>query len=781
MGRATPILTNQTAGEMTPLLAGRVDLAKYHNSGEIVRNFLIRTQGPLNFRPGTEFIAGAKHDDKRCRLIDFQFSTTQSYILEFGHEYIRFYMNKGQILDGPAPYEIVSPYQEADLRGLAVIQSADVMYICHPNHAVRQLSRTGHTAWILTEFAMVDGPYLEANAAGSTITPSAATGNITLTVSALLGGEKVGNGDFADASIWTFGAGWAHDAVGLEADHTPGDTAALEQNISAVAGRKYRLTYAVANRSAGSVTPQLGGVNGVTRSANGTYTEDIIASTTGNLKFTPTIDFDGSIDTVSVKEVLSVAEIFQAGHVGALFRLDGGWVKVTAVTGPYPALTASATVMGGSCGATSTWREGAFSTYRGFPQALCFHEQRLLFAGTAHKPMTIWGSKSNDYPNFAPESTITDSGPITYTIPSVSGQLNVIQWLASGRNLLVGTVNEEISLSGGNDTALTPSNPPVIRGNTFKGSALVQRIWVGNAILFVERYGLKVRELAYSFADDAYVAPDLTLWSEHITRPGIVELAYQRAPDQCLWAVRSDGALLSMVYERAQDVVGWSRHDTDGAVESVACIPGTQQTEIWLAVRRTINGAVKRYIECFTNVEFGANPADAFHVDCGLTYDGVPADTLSGLGHLEGKEVAIWADGAVHLRCTVVSGAITLDREVSKAQVGLPYRGQFLSPRLEAGATEGTAQGKMKRIDKLTLRLHRSAGGQAGPDLAHLATLKYRQFSDPMDTGTPLFTGDLEIDYPGEYGAEGQLMVVQDDPAPLTICALIPRLATFEM
>jgi hypothetical protein len=765
---------------MTPLLAGRVDLAKYHNTGEIVRNMIIRTQGPLSKRPGLEFIAEVKDHSKRVRLIDFQFSATQAYVLEFGDQYIRFYMNKGQILDGVNPYEIASPYLEAELRDIRYIQSADVMYLCHPNHAPRQLSRTGHTAWILTELILQDGPYLEQNTGSTTLTPSAATGDITLTATDAYGPEKVSEGDFATDALWTWGTGWTHDAVNLEADHTPGDTDPLEQDINAEAGKSYRLTYTIKNYAAGSVTPQIGGVNGVTRSADGTYTETIAATNAGNLKFIPNAAFDGSIDDVSVNEIYNPSLLFQAEHVGAYFRLTGGYVQITAVTGPYPSLTASATVKSGSVSATATWREGAFSTYRGFPQALCFYEQRLFFAGTSHKPQTIWGSKTSDYPNFAPQDTITDDGPVTYTIPSISGQINIIKWLASGRTLLVGTVNEEISLFGGNDSGLTPSNPPVMRGNTFKGSASVTQLWVGTAVLFVERYGRKVREFAYSYADDAYVAPDLTIWSEHITESGIVEVAYQRQPDQTMWAVRADGVLLAMVYERAQEVVGWSWHDTDGLFESACCIPGVKQTEVWQAVNRTINGQTKRYIECFRDVDFGADQKDAFFVDSGLTYAGAAATVITGLGHLEGKEVAVLADGAVHPRRTVASGQITLLQAASKVQVGLPYRGQFLSPRIEAGATDGTAQGKTKRIDKLTLRVHRSGAGQAGPDLDNLEDLIYRQIVDPMDTAVPLFTGDLEIDFRSDYEQEGRVMIVHDDPLPLTICALIPRVSVFE-
>jgi hypothetical protein len=918
MARVTPILNNQTSGEITPLLSGRVDLNKYHNTGEIVRNIYLHTQGPSSSRPGSEYIAAVKDHSKRVRLVDFQFSATQSYVLEFGDQYIRFYKDKGQIAAGLTPYEMASPYKESDLRDLRFIQSADFMFICHPWHYPRQLTRTGHTAWTLTNVPLVNGPYLDENTTKTTLKPSSSGlgDTISLTAYPEVGDEEVINGDFATNATWIWGTGWAHDAVGLEADHTPGNILPLEQAISLTPGKMYFIEYLINNLTAGSVTLKLGGVNGVTRALNGAYAETIIPTTTSNLQFTPSTDFDGSIDTVSVKEVSSPAAswllgietvingdfatdtpwiwgagwthnagtlkadhapgnilpleqaispiagqryllqytvsnltaghvtpklggvngtprfadgtyteiitpltggnlqfypdisssfippqfdgsidtvsvkevydplaVFYPGHVGSLWRLRYGSASgFVEVTGYVSGVEVTAVVRDGLGGTAKTknWREGAFSDYRGFPATLAFHEQRLLFAGTPSKPQTIWGSKSADYPNFAPQDPITDDGPITYTIPSASGQINIIKWLASGRSLVSGTVNEEISLSTGNETGLTPSNPPIIRANTFKGSANISHIWVGNAILFVERHGRKVRELAYSFADDAYVAPDLTIWSEHITAPGLVEWAYQREPDQCLWAVRGDGAFLSMVYERAQEVVGWARHDTDGEVESIACIPGTKQTEVWLAVKRIINGAVKRYVECLRDVDFGADQKDAFFVDCGLTYAGVPAQVISGLGHLEGKEVAILADGAVHPRRTVNGGQITLEVAASKVQVGLPYRSQFFSVPIEAGATDGTAQGKIKRIDHLTLRLLRSMGGQVGPDLDNLEPLIYRQAEDDMDTATPLFTGDLELDFQGEYESKGQIMIVQDDPLPLTICALIPRLTTFE-
>lgn len=660
MGRATIIQTNVTAGEVSPLCLGLVDQSRYHNSGEIVENFLIRPQGPLSKRPGLQFICEVKTHSKRVRLIRFEFSVTQAYMLQFGDQYIRFCKDKGEIYDGASPYEIASPYLEAELRGIKYIQSADTMYLVHPSWWPRQLGRTGHTAWTLNEMELVDGPYLEENTSSITITPSGTTGNITLTAS---------------------------------------------------------------------------------------------------------------------------SDLFDAGHVGAYWRIKigtWGYVKITGVTDAQHANATVKSTLGGTS-ATTVWREGAFSTYRGFPSAVAFYEERLLFGGTAHKPWTYWGSASQDWTDFAPQDTITDDGPITFTVPSQTGSVNVIRWICGSRTLLLGTAGEEISVSGsGSDDALTPSNPPRTRGNTAKGSADMMPIPMGNAVLFLQRQGRILRELAYSFADDAYLCPNLTIWSEHITRGGIVEMAFQREPDQNLWAVRQDGQLPFMVYERSQNVVGWGRIVTAGEIESVAEIPGTQQTEVWVAVKRTINGATKRYIECFKDIDWGDDQEDAFFVDSGLTYDGVPTDVISGLSHLEGEVMAILADGAVHPRRTVASGAITLDYEASVVHAGLPYTSTFKSIPLEGGQEEGTAQGKTKIVDKVILRLLNSLGGQIGPDDDNLEPLLYRQVSDPLHVAAPLFTGDLEIDYRGWSEPRGQLLIRHEDPLPMTICALIPRVTAYE-
>jgi hypothetical protein len=265
-------------------------------------------------------------------------------------------------------------------------------------------------------------------------------------------------------------------------------------------------------------------------------------------------------------------------------------------------------------------------------------------------------------------------------------------------------------------------------------------------------------------------------------------MEWQQEPDNILWCVREDGQLAALTYQRSEAVVSWHRHILGGAfgsgnavVESIASISGDlNEDELWVIVKRTVNGATVRYVECFSDFDFDETAATDFKfLDSHLSYSGSATSSLSGLDHLEGQTVSILADGSVHANKVVSSGAISLDRSVTKACVGLSYDSVLQTMRIEGGAAEGTSQGKIKRISKVVLRLFETVGVKVGPSLTNLETIPFRttssNLSAPVDT---LIEGDKEIEFDDDYNSDGHIFIKQDQPLPASILAIYPTLVT---
>lgn len=688
MPRSAPIFTNFTAGELSPRLEGRVDLQKYPNGCKTLHNMIVQKHGPASRRGGFHFASEVKNSAKKTRLLPFEFSATQAYIIEFGDQYARFYKNYGQIQTGPfddvfdvpfnkgATFEISTPYLEAELFEIVITQSADVLYIAHKNHEPRTLSRLSDTSWTLAVITFLDGPYNTINATETTFGLSATSGTgVTITASAITG----------------------------------------------------------INDDQGFLTTDIGRL----------------------------IRFE---DASNKETYLKVTARTDTTHVTANF------------IGPNASSTS----------AQKGWRLGAFSDTTGYPSVVTFFEQRLVWAATTTRPQSLFFSVSADFENHAPtdvDGDVLDDSGFVYTI--ATDQVNTIRWMRAGKVLSIGTAGGEFIVSQGDQNSpLSPTNTRVVRQTTF-GSAAVTPPQVGNSVLFLQRASRKVREYVYQFETDAFTAPDLSILSEHITEGGVIEIAYQQEPDSIVWMARSDGKLVGMTYERAQDVIGWHQHTiagTNAKVESVAVIPSQDgsQDDLWAVIQRTINGSSVRYIEFLTNglAEGSVNTEQATFLDSMLSYNGTPATTLFGLSHLEGQTVSVLADGASHPPRTVSSGSITLNASYRTVHVGLAYTSTLETMRIEAGAKDGTAQGKKKRIARITYRLYQTLGLKHGPAPDRLDIIPFRSSADDMDEAPALFTGDKEVEFPRNWDKDGHIVLVQDQPLPMTILAIMPELNT---
>ncbi|UCH75185.1 MAG: hypothetical protein JSU82_04895 [Rhodospirillales bacterium] len=488
---------------------------------------------------------------------------------------------------------------------------------------------------------------------------------------------------------------------------------------------------------------------------------------------------------------------FKPTDVGRLVRIligpEWGYGRIAAVNSPTEIAVDVRRDFGGTSGSLD-WALGAWSDTTGHPKTVAFYEGRLAFAGTRDRPQSFWLSQSQDFENMRPDSrdgAVEDDDAIARTIGTT--EVNAIHWMSPGPTLVLGTAGAQwVVRASLQDEPVTPAGVNA-KAQTTRQCADLEALQVDEATLFVQAGRRRLLQYGYSPDIGGYEARDLTILAEHISEGGLAALAYQEEPWSIIWALRDDGVLAALTYRPAQDVAGWSRHVLGGAhaaggaaVESLIAIPGNtaggsaDRDELWLVVRRTINGTTRRYVEFFEgSCESAAAQAAAFYVDCGISYDGAATDMLGGLGHLEGETVKVQADGAEHPDRIVRNGRIALDAPYRHIRVGLAYTSTYRSLKLEGGSSLGTALTQTKRVGPLGLVLHNTLGLKVGPGKSRLGTVAFRAVGDAMDAPVPLFTGEKIIaDFPGEWETDPRIVIQSDAPLPMTVLAIVPHLET---
>jgi hypothetical protein len=743
MPRSHPVFASFTTGELSPLMYGRVDFAKYTSGLRTLLNYLIRPHGPAFRRPGTHFIAEVKDSSKFVRLIKFEFSTTQAYVIESGELYFRFFLNGGRLESPPGtPVEVTTPYLSSDLPSLKYVQSADTMYFAHPNYPVQKLQRTSATTWTMVPVNFLPPLTFESGyTPGQTLTLGATSGlAVAITVSA------------------------------------GGDLQAGDVGRMITSGNGRAIIKAVATPTTGTVdiVDTFASVGPI---ASGSW----IIQGSSNAILTPTISQPAHASTTMT---LGIAG-WRAIDVGRYVRVNGGVVRITKFTSATVAdgeiLTTLSSITAAPSGSWST-EEPDWSAARGYPRAIALHEQRLILGGWLAKPQAFVGSDTGQYEVFALGPNDDDA----YEFVIASNEVNTISWMLPSRVLLLGTAATEFIVQGSPgalNSAIGPNNVDV-QATTFWGSSsTVQPLRIGNAGLFIGRPGTELREMIFSLQRDSYIADDLLLLAEHMTKgvsATITDIAYQRHPNSTIWAVRSDGALLSMAYQREHDVAGWARHITGpdmqdttpakGKFESVCVIPhwnGDRDVSFFV-VNRLINGSQVRYVEYMDDLGgFYGN----LGMDCALTYVGAPTTSVSGLTHLANETVKILGDGAVYPDAVVSAGGIvTLSGlPVTKAEIGLGFNSKLETMRVEV-PQQGTSQGVQKHWAKIWVRVYKTLGmfiqGEEKP---------FRKAPDKMDQPPPIFSGDIQHEGTG-LDRDGIITIEQRQPLPQIVCAIFGTL-----
>lgn len=820
MARTAISQTDFTTGEISPLLLGRTDIDKYFAGLASAYNFIIHPQGPLSRRMGTRFAYEVKDQTQPVRLRRFEFSTEQAYILEFGHQYMRIFKDGGIVLDPVNPVEVVTPWSTQHLADLYFTQSADVLYVAHPDFQTRKISRTSHTTWTIDKYVTTDGPYLSS-------TPL----ETVLQVTNVVDRETIRNtaAEFAITDEGKYIEYYVDGdpTIGLVKTFVSANEVIVEPKENVIAPLSEEVTYtAYSAGTSATVSASVfvrGNVGAYLRieypADSGTIYWALVNGYVGTTRTQVTID--AALTMVSVANVntlthhdrtitatiTSTENLFAATDVDRHLRMNFSSQQVAAVITAFTTATSVNVTLNRALplesldptrylddGKTDDYKLGAWSDSTGWPSVVTFHQERLCFAATYDEPQTIWMSKSSDYENFAPtgdDSSVADDNGLTYTI--ASSKVNSIQWMESAQVLLIGTVGAEWQMSASTTTSpITPTDITLTEQTAYGSKQSVPPVRVGSSVMFAQRPGHKLRELAYTDSTASFAAVDVSVLSEHILRDGggVVDLAYAQEPSSVVWLVLTDGTLAALTYVKEQDVYAWHRHELSGGVgeasavvESIAVAPSSSGDVVYMSVKRVLDGVTTRYIET-VEPEFrptsSTDKVGMWYVDSGLSYEGPPITAFTGAQHLAGRTVTPIADGSV-LPDIVVdgSGNFDLDDPASYVIIGLPYVSYIKTLPLEGKVDDGgTSQGRTKRIDKLMIRVLDTLGVYYGTDLANLDVRSFRDTDDVTDVSPPLQSDDLELSLDIGHDTRNQYYVAHMDPYPLTILSLMPMFKT---
>lgn len=851
-------------------MLSRVDTSKYAFGLRTCRNAYVRKDGGVSNRPGSEFVCEIKDSTKTVRLIPFIFNDTQTYMLEFGDQYIRIikngvqqtltaqnitgitnanpavvtysgsdtYANGDEVyisgivgaistylngrnfkvanvntgtntfelkyMDGTTNvnstsfgsytsggtvaevYTLSSPYVEADLQDLQFSQSADVITISHKSYTPKELSRTSDTSWSLDTISFIP------NVSG----PSTGTGP-TPTVT-----NNSGATDITHA---------------------------------------YTIT---------SVRPD-------------TNEESLVGSSDGEAgKSTLS---DASYMTIDWTGVLS-------GYYYNIYKdSKGGAYLGTTTANTFNDIGQA--VDYGELAPTEIFFEGSriLSTSNNYPACVVYCQQRRIFANSNNNPETGWASRIGSYTNYTRKIPISDDGTVIFSL--AGNKVNEIKHLLSLGRLVILTSGGVHSLEGDGNGIITPGQVNPKQHSSF-GATSLSPVIVGGSALYVQANGSAIRDIGFTYEVDGYRGNDVTAFASHLFRGHEIESwSYQESPESIVWAVRDDGKMVALTYIAEQQILAWHRHDTDGTYEQVCCIPEGNEYSIYTVVNRTINGSTKRYIERSTTRLIG-DIEDLVLLDCSLSYDGrntsgsntmtlsggtdwdyeetltltssasyfastdvgnvmmltgadgslirftigayssatvvtgnanrdVPTslrstattnwakgvDQISGLWHLEGQDVAVFADGfvianpnnAAYTTVTVTNGQVTLERPYAVIHIGLPYTSDVETLDIDTVNGQPIA-GEARIVNAVKMHLEETRGLWLGSEppsddttdpLEGLYELKVRN-EESMDDPPALFSGVESITIQGKWNTNGRVFIRQIDPVPFTLLSVIP-------
>ena len=734
MPRFVDFTTNFSTGELDPLLRARVDLQQYGNALAKATNVLIQPQGGLRRRPGTKHILELPNSSTASagngvRLVPFQFSVDDSYMLCFTHN--RMYVIKNGVvqanINGSGNSYLTTTIGSSIVDDMCWTQSADTLIVVHPDLQPVQIQRTSDTAWTATTVTFDSIPKYAFNIQfdtniGSTLTPSAVSGNITLTASAT-------NHDTGAAQ------------AGSSTTITLKSTASATNNI-------YNGMYVT--------------ITGGTGVGQVRIIQSYVGSTkvaTVDIPFTtaPNSTSNYSITTWTTESVNQYVNASPQGRARITRYISS--TVVEAVT-EYPFF--NTTVIDAGRWELEHNYEDVWSSARGWPRSVTFHEGRLYFGGSKSRPSTVWGSKIGLFFDFVPFESLDDDA-VEATLDT--NELNVITDIISSRDFQVFTTGGEFFVPQQGTEPITPLTFTFknVSRNGIKPGTRVQSVESGS--VYIQRQGKSLNEFLFSDTQLTYITQRISLLSGHLLK-GPQRIALRRASsteeaDLLLMTNSNDGSMAVFSIMRSQQITSPSEYTTDGEFIDV----GVDVTQIYCVAKRVFNGTTRYFVERFQ---------DDLYTDCAFT--GAAAASASGLPHI-GKALDVITDGVPQSDETVSGGgSVTFDRASTVSyEVGLPITVYVKTMPVEIKLQTGSRVSFKKRIVEIAAVLEETQN-----IVINNQPVAFRLLDNPLlDDPEPTFTGIKRVNGVLGYSREQSIEVSQNLPLKMNLLGLDYRVAVY--
>jgi hypothetical protein len=751
------LMRSFAGGEIAPEMQGRTDLVAHQTGLALCRNAIVLPHGPVRSRPGTRFCAEARDSSRLVVLIPFIFSQTQALVLEFGHLYIRFYADGASVLETPIAITGATAASPCVVGAANTFTAGDRVFVTGVGGMTALNGRT------LVVGAGVTGSAVPLNNLDGTPFPT--VGSPAYTSGGTIARVYQVASPYTEGDLRALNYTQSNDVVTIV------HPSYQQRELRRLGPTNWTLsTFTLAPSIAAPGTPTVA-VGSGSGAINYTYVTTAVATETleesapsASATIANNLATAGNFNNITPAAVSGAVRYnvykLVSGLFGYIGQTNGGAFRDDNIT---PNLNI-----------TPPLPEDPFVGAGNWPASVGYFGGRRWFGGTNNRGLGLWGTRSGTESNMTYSIPTQDDDRIAVRL--TARQASVVRHLLPFDKLVALTSNAEWIIDTAGEDVLTPSSI-FPRAQSYVGAAAVVPAITNVSVLFAQDRGGRVREMMYTDARAAYNSNDVCIMAPHLFDGfTVLSMAFATAPHPTLWVVRSDGVLLSLTYVPEQKIMGWAQHATDGVVESVTVIPEGNESIPYLVVRRTVGARTVRYIERMA--ERRVVPlAQHFGVDAGLSYSGAPVSTVTGLHHLNGRTVAILADGSVEPQQVVVNGSITLQNRppASVIHIGLPFTVDIVTLPLASEAVEANGMATNKSITNVFLRVVSTGVFLAGT--TQDSSLREAKVRSTEDYGTPpnLFTGVIEVMPNGAWEFDAAVRVQQPNPVPLTLAGLMPE------